>query len=219
MNLLSLIPTGLALYYVYKSKDDLQNQFNRLQDSTQAQLDVQREQVEQAINPSSAITRNLKITPKTYFRSIADQYWTSATWVTIKNDSQYVVQLRGIRLTMSLGGAICNFMPYYVGNYWIQPNQSVTIRLSGAYTKKMYEQKAERNNARKHLEQNPEGSVMKCTAEIVLTVQGTTNLFRDVQENITGEAYLNQELPDGAKYRSGEKSGAGIEVFDGGEAK
>ena len=86
MNLLSLIPAGIAIYSVVKSKNELNDKFDALENSVQAQTDVIREDVDKVINPAPTIINKLEITPRAYFRSIVDKYWSTAFFVNIKNN-------------------------------------------------------------------------------------------------------------------------------------
>lgn len=212
MNLLSLIPAGIAIYSVVKSRNELNNKFNALENSVQAQTDVIREDVDKVINPAPTIIDKLEITPKAYFRSIVDKYWSTAFFVNIKNNSDYSISIRGIRMSVTINSINSPFMPYYLGNIDLQPGCSTGwLQLSGTYVKEFYTQKADRESVRKYLQGNG-AHKMFCDIEVILK---SAKNFKGSQSEVEGSVIYDKanrvDLPSGS-FKAGAKGGNGASV-------
>ena len=152
MNATSLIPIAAALYYIYSSQSEvqeqLQKQIDKLEDKTTSDYLSLQDDINRAANVTNSVADDFSISPVGYFHSMVNMYWDSAYFVTIKNNSNYVCYLRGVRMTYNIEGNVADFKPYFIGNKIIQPGGQIEVRLGGTNNKCLFLQKAVREQVR-----------------------------------------------------------------------
>ena len=217
LNFISLVPAALAIYKVYTQKDEIKSELESLQDEVNANMLSLRDDVEGELHTGNAMVDNFTITPVGYFHSIVDKYWDTAFFVTIKNNSDYICYLRGVRMSYNIAGNVADFYPYFIGNKIIQPNGSVTMRLGGTNNKIVFNQKNVRAQVRDELKAAGKGDCTKmyCNFQFVIGSQGFNDQQQFTRNNIIGKAYYENSDWDGVYSNNQSGDGTSVELFDG----
>lgn len=235
--LISLIPIGVALYYVYqnneeqkKFEEELNKRLEDLKKQMNSQLQAVEDSVDTKLNPISTAANDnnlLKITPEAYFHSISDSYWDAQFMVKISNNTKYVLELRGIRIDCSFNGYYLKYLPWWSGNMKLQSGQSYDLWLGGVNLKQIAQPKATRSAIRKYLESVSKGVFVKMfsNVEVLLQVSGTQTMEKGVRMNIEGRATVlkngaSNPNPASSTWHANQnssvikKSGEGIAEFN-----
>lgn len=218
-----ILPLAVAAFALYDQIQTLskqnktkvnQDQFNAIINQLQAEnAKLQQNQAES--DPATYSADKLQYSVEALFSGIADVYWGSAYYVTIKNPTKETIRLNGIRMTFAVNGQFSQWIPVLESAIIIPPNNPVRVRLSGTTAYKLWATKGERKSVRETLQSAGNRVEIKDVLRADITVAWNTGTGSEGDpitiENVPGTIMWTK----GVSYADG-KNGAKSTLFNGG---